>query len=109
MHARAAYARYAEKDLAPRDDDEDVAASSGSATTEVDPNLFEPVEPAFATINRIEPPQRAFFSRAETQVTSNRAKSKIERTVSSALWTLVRSGYHISVITYQFSTARVRK
>ena len=29
----------------------------------MDPNVFEPVEPAFAAINRIEPAQQAFFSR----------------------------------------------
>jgi len=56
-HARAAYASYAEKDLAPRADDQDHLSGA------VDPNLYKPTEPAFATINRIQPAQKAFFAR----------------------------------------------
>ena len=61
--ACAAYETYAAVDIAPRNTDEDSAASGGHATTLVDPNLYEPSEPAFTTINKIEPAQKAFFER----------------------------------------------
>ena len=58
-HARAAYEQYARPDLEPRDDDREVLAVGD----EIDPNLFEPLGAAFATMNRISPAQRDFFER----------------------------------------------
>jgi hypothetical protein len=58
-HARAAYDQYARNDLAPRDDDAILLAVDDA----IDPNVFEPVEPAFETMNRISPAQRDFCER----------------------------------------------
>ena len=43
-HARAAYEQYARNDLEPRDDDATLLAVGDA----IDPNVFEPVEPAVA-------------------------------------------------------------
>jgi hypothetical protein len=56
-HARVAYEQYARNDLEPRDDDAILLAVDDA----IDPNVFEPVEPAFETMNRISPAQRDFF------------------------------------------------
>ncbi len=58
-HARAAYEQYARNNLEPRDDDA-ILLAVGDA---IDPNVFEPVEPAFKKMNRISPAQRDFFER----------------------------------------------
>ena len=58
-HAREAYEQYARNDLEPRDDDAILLAVDDA----IDPNVFEPVEPAFEKMNRISPAQRGFFER----------------------------------------------
>ena len=58
-HARAAYEQYARNDLEPRDDDAILLAVDDA----IDPNVFEPVEPAFEKMDRISPAQRDFFER----------------------------------------------
>jgi hypothetical protein len=70
-HARAAYESYAQKDLAPRDDDDDVLASAQSSSCDVDPLLSQPAEPAFATINTISLAQQAFFQRTVASMSAS--------------------------------------
>ena len=64
QHATARYQAYAQPHLQPRDDDADLLDSGGTATTAtttVDPILYQAADPSFSTINRITFEQQSYF------------------------------------------------